>query len=98
MRALVYPVDKKYDFDFAMRTIDKEALAIEQQVMTSLIGQNIIYTLPWADAADKFISSGIIYRLSFTKRIIFNREKSIVKSSDGAFMYYWLVLNKAQLK
>lgn len=98
MRTLVYPADKKYDFNFAIMTIDKEAVAIEQEVMNNRIGQNVIYALPWADATDRFITSGIINRLSLTKRVIFNKEKSIVKSSDGAFMYYWLVLNKAQLK
>ena len=94
MKALVYPVDKKYDFDFAMRTIDKEASAIEQQVMTSLIGQNIIYTLPWADAADKFISTGIVHRLSLNKRVVVNIEKSMIKWSSSGLAYYWLVVNK----
>lgn len=98
MRTLVYPADKKCDFNFAIMTIDKEAVAIEQEVMNNRIGQNVIYALPWADAADKFITSGIIYRLSFTRRVIFNKEKSMVKSSDEGFMFYWLVLNKAQLK
>lgn len=94
MRTVVYSTGKKYDFDFAVKTIDKEALTIEQQVMNSKIGQNIIYTLPWADAADRFITSGIIYRLAFTKRVIVNKEKSMVKCSDGGFSYYWLVVNK----
>ena len=98
MRTLVYPADRKYDFSFAIRTIEKEATDIEQQVMNNRIGQNIIYALPWVDAADKFITSGIIHRLSFAKRVVFNREKSMVKRSEGAFMYYWLVLNKAPLK
>ena len=98
MRTLVYPADKKHDFSFAIMTIDKEAVAIEQEVMNNRVGQNVIYALPWADAVDRFITSGIIYRLSFAKRVIFDKKKSMVKSSDGAFMYYWLVLNKAPLK
>lgn len=97
MRTVVYSTDKKYDFDFAVKTIDKEAVAIEQQVMNSKIGQNIIYTLPWADAADKFITSGIICSLQLTKRVIVNKEKSLVKRSDTGFTYYWLVVNKARL-
>lgn len=97
MRALVYPADKKWDFDFATRTIDKEALAIEQQVMISLTGQNIIYTLPWADSADKFISSGIVHRLSLKKRVVVNQEKSMIKRSSSGFNYYWLVVNKKPL-
>lgn len=87
-------MDKKYDFSFVMKTIDKEALAIEEQVKRSSIGQNIIYRLPWADAADKFISSGIIARLKLKKKVLVNKEKSMIKGSKNGFTYYWLVVNK----
>lgn len=98
MRTIIYPVDKKYDFISAIKTIDSQAAAIEEQVMDNRVGQNMVYALPWADAADRFISLGIIERLSFTKRVVLNREKSMVKYPEGKCMYYWLVLNKAPLK
>lgn len=98
MRTIIYPVDEKYDFISAIKIIDKEVVAIEQQVMDSRVGQNIVYALPWADAADRFISLGIIERLSFTKRVVLDKEKSMVKYPEGKCMYYWLVLNKTPLK
>lgn len=94
MRTIIYPVDKKYDFGFATQTVDKEALLIEQEVKRSLIGQNITYMLPWTDAADKFISSGIIARLKLKKKVLVNKEKSMIKGSKNGFTYYWLVVNK----
>ena len=98
MRTIIYPMDKKYDFNFAIRTIDSQAAAIEREVMDNRVGQNIVYALPWADAADRFISLGIIEGLSFTKRVVLSKEKSMVKYPEGLCMYYWLVLNKAPLK
>lgn len=94
MKALVYPMDKKNDFGFATQTVDKEALLIEQEVKSSLIGQNITYMLPWTDATDKFISSGIIERLKLKKKVLVNKEKSMIKESKNGFTYYWLVVNK----